>query len=154
MCTYNLIYNDVQDHQCLSHPPGYPSRDPLLTYPPPRPPTPPALTPPSRGRLHPQKPEVVGRRKHSLPTLFGPQSVKTQIKTHPQVFLLTFRSNAFFIEMANFIITKTSTQCRSYHQKYEIKHKYPHRIIRQEMEKIDRVAYSRIRKEYVERNQP
>jgi hypothetical protein len=56
--------------------------------------------------------------------------------------------------MASFVTSKASTQCRSYHQKYETRHKYPHRIIRQEMEKIDQAAYSRIREEYMQRNNP
>jgi hypothetical protein len=43
--------------------------------------------------------------------------------------------------MATFISTKNATQCRSYHQKYENKHKYPHRIIRQEKEKLDMALY-------------
>ena len=34
--------------------------------------------------------------------------------------------------MSDFIQSKSPTQCRSYHQKYEAKHKYPHRIIREE----------------------
>ncbi len=34
--------------------------------------------------------------------------------------------------MADFIGGKTGVQCRSHHQKYETRSKYPHRIIREE----------------------
>lgn len=47
------------------------------------------------------------------------------------------RSNSFFKEMSDFIGTKTGIQCRSHHQKYEAKHKFPHKIISEEKEKFD-----------------
>jgi hypothetical protein len=46
--------------------------------------------------------------------------------------------------MAAFIESKSSTQCRSYHQKYETKYKFPHRIIREEREKLDPVLYESV----------
>jgi len=38
--------------------------------------------------------------------------------------------------MSAFLKSKSALQCRSHHQKYEEKYKYPHRIIREEKDKI------------------
>lgn len=59
--------------------------------------------------------------------------------------------------MSIFIISKSPTQCRSYHQKYETRYKFPHRIIREEKEKLDVKAYdltlSKIREKERERDE-
>lgn len=47
--------------------------------------------------------------------------------------------------MANMIPTKTPPQCRSHHQKYEAKFKYPHRIIKEEKDQIDPYFYQQIK---------
>ena len=47
--------------------------------------------------------------------------------------------------MATFIGSKSGIQCRSHHQKYEAKYKYPHKIIKEEKEKFDLSYYSSIK---------
>lgn len=78
---------------------------------------------------------------HAVHNVLRRKPVEDKIKANPQVFYPSFRSNSFFREMAAFISTKNPTQCRSYHQKYENKYKFPHRIIRQEKERLDMSVY-------------
>jgi hypothetical protein len=82
--------------------------------------------------------------------IFGGEPGKDKVQTHPQVRICLFRSNSFYKEMAKFIGSKTGIQCRSHHQKYETKHKYPHRIIKEEKEKIDARLYVMVREEMVQ----
>lgn len=78
---------------------------------------------------------------HAVHNVLGREPVEDKVKANPQVFHPLYRSNSFFREMAAFISTKNPTQCRSYHQKYENKYKFPHRIIRQEKERLDTAVY-------------
>lgn len=78
---------------------------------------------------------------HAVHNVLGRKPIKDQVQANTQVFYASFRSNSFFREMAAFISTKNPTQCRSYHQKYENKYKFPHRIIRQEKERLDMSVY-------------
>ena len=47
--------------------------------------------------------------------------------------------------MSKFVVTKTGIQCRSHHQKYEAKHKFPHKIISEEKEKCDSELYKSLK---------
>jgi|LakMenEpi03Aug12_release.lakeMendotaPanAssembly.Ray.scaffolds.fasta_scaffold1274159_1 hypothetical protein len=84
---------------------------------------------------------IVTHAFHNVPLR---KSRKDQIQTHSKVFSCLQRSNSFFRDMSAFILTKNPTQCRSYHQKYENKYKFPHRIIRQEKEKLNLKLYEEI----------
>lgn len=53
--------------------------------------------------------------------------------------------------MASFIGTKTGIQCRSHHQKYENKYKYPHRIINEEKDRFDQEFYQFLKEGIPER---
>lgn len=46
--------------------------------------------------------------------------------------------------MSQFVGSKTAVQCRSHNQKYEEKYRYPHRIIREEKEKVCPQLYARL----------
>jgi len=46
--------------------------------------------------------------------------------------------------MAAFIKAKNPIQCRSHHQKYEARYKYPHKIIKEEKDKLDQQLYDSI----------
>jgi hypothetical protein len=46
--------------------------------------------------------------------------------------------------MAAFVKTKNPIQCRSHHQKYETRYKYPHKIIKEEREKLDQHFYESV----------
>ena len=50
--------------------------------------------------------------------------------------------------MAAFIKGKNGVQCRSHHQKYEARYKYPHRIIREEKGKLDKQLYNDLKSSY------
>lgn len=78
---------------------------------------------------------------HPLYLILRRKQRKNQIQAHSQVPLILKRSNSFFKDMSTFIVSKSPTQCRSYHQKYETRYKFPHRIIREEKEKLDAKAY-------------
>jgi hypothetical protein len=47
--------------------------------------------------------------------------------------------------MSVFVGTKTGIQCRSHHQKYEAKHKYPHKIINEEKMKFSLSLYESLK---------
>lgn len=46
--------------------------------------------------------------------------------------------------MALFIGNKTGVQCRSHHQKYETKYKFPHKIIKFEKERVNPLLYASV----------
>ena len=46
--------------------------------------------------------------------------------------------------MAAFVKGKNPIQCRSHHQKYEARYKYPHKIIKEEKERLDQHLYTSI----------
>lgn len=77
-----------------------------------------------------QKPEMEWPLTHSLFALFRIEQGKDQISANSKVFNVLVRSNSFYRDMALFIGNKTGVQCRSHHQKYESKYKYPHKIIK------------------------
>jgi len=47
--------------------------------------------------------------------------------------------------MAAFIKGKNGIQCRSHHTKFETRYKFPHKIIREEKEKLDPELYNSIK---------
>ena len=83
-------------------------------------------------------------RTYTLYNVFRAQSLEDQIETHSKVRIFLFRSNSFYKDMAAFLCSKTPVQCRSHHQKYEARYKYPHKIIREEKEKIDNLLYIKL----------
>lgn len=93
------------------------------------------------GNKKPKMGIIVTYAFHNVPLR---KSRKDQIQTRSKVFSCLQRSNSFFRDMSAFILTKNATQCRSYHQKYENKYKFPHRIIRQEKEKLNAKLYEEI----------
>jgi hypothetical protein len=95
----------------------------------------------------PQKQSMVRLRTHPLPDIFGKKPIEAQVQADPEVLLSLLRSNIFFNEMSSFIKSKSGTQCRSHHQKYENKYKYPHRIIKQEKPKMNSKVYAKIEQE-------
>lgn len=54
--------------------------------------------------------------------------------------------------MALLIRTKTPAQCRSHHQKYEAKFRYPHRIIKEEKDQIDPDLYQKMKEKLPDNN--
>jgi hypothetical protein len=44
--------------------------------------------------------------------------------------------------MAVFIPSKTDIQCRSHHHKFELKYKYPYRIVKEEKTKLEELGLS------------
>lgn len=49
--------------------------------------------------------------------------------------------------MSKFIVSRSGVQCRSHHQKYEIKYKFPHRIIKKEKKELNPYLYEKMRGE-------
>ena len=79
---------------------------------------------------------------------------KDQVQVDPKVILHLFRSNSFYKEMSTFIGSKTGVQCRSHHQKYEGKYKYPHRIIKEEKQRFDTSLYLEVKQTIPKRPLP
>jgi hypothetical protein len=50
--------------------------------------------------------------------------------------------------MSLYILTKSGIQCRSHHQKFETKYKFPHRIIKEERSKLDPELYLELQRNF------